>query len=520
MSRPSDQDPKPDVPSSQASPETHEADEAEVATTPDVEPALEAQAAPEAVAPQPAQAQAPDATLAKMEELMRQFQELELRKKEREEEERKQQSRILELEEMLRSLKSSQTKAPEVQATPAKVNIETPVAKVKITPEAETVPEVDLETASKVNTMVEVEAKPVTAAEIETEAEVVPQAETDTEKVPDIELEAAPELQITPEVEAVPEVEAQEAPEVEMQAQAWPKVNPFPKSGAQNSVAEAAPEVERTPLDTNDETTQHLSRMPKDLEVRQNMQQKLESEIPKLKTTSQGPNFQAKPKANTISKKPVQGGGARFLGEPSRLPRNVAAYYLQPLRREAEYGVPSCDLQLRSYSIRPMEFFCDFALRAAYYLGLPAYGPTPLPKIIERWTVPKSSFIFKKSQENFERITRRRLIQIRDGHPETVQIWLAFLQKHQQYGVGMKANIWEFSSLSKFMMPLLLWVLPGLYADLCTTDVGKSMDASMKAAEKAINPRFMHLGQTKSLGTVEKVDEILTNMRYKVTGGR
>lgn len=140
--------------------------------------------------------------------------------------------------------------------------------------------------------------------------------------------------------------------------------------------------------------------------------------------------------------------------EPSRLPRNVQAFYLQPLRRQAKYNVPSCNLQLRSYSIRPLESFCDFALRAAYYLGLPAYGPTPLPKIIQRWTVPKSSFIFKKSQENFERITRRRLIQIRDGHPETVQIWLAFLQKHQQAGVGMKANVWEFSSLGKSLSPL------------------------------------------------------------------
>lgn len=146
--------------------------------------------------------------------------------------------------------------------------------------------------------------------------------------------------------------------------------------------------------------------------------------------------------------------------EPSRLPRNVQAFYLQPLRRVAQFGVPSCDLQLRSYSVRPLESFCDFALRAAYYLGLPAYGPTPLPKIIERWTVPKSTFIHKKSQENFERITRRRLIQIKDGHPETVQIWLAFLQKHQQAAVGMKANMWEFSSLGKSLCDLLLLRLP------------------------------------------------------------
>lgn len=139
------------------------------------------------------------------------------------------------------------------------------------------------------------------------------------------------------------------------------------------------------------------------------------------------------------------------------MPRALEALYLQPLRREAEFGVPSCDLQLRSYSLRNLEFFCDFALRAAYFCGLPAFGPVPLPRMVERWTVPKSTFIFKKSQENFERITMRRLIQIRDGHPETVQLWLAFLQRHAYYGIGLKANVWEFSKLSMFGSRLPNW---------------------------------------------------------------
>lgn len=135
--------------------------------------------------------------------------------------------------------------------------------------------------------------------------------------------------------------------------------------------------------------------------------------------------------------------------ETPRLPRNVQAVYLKPLRRDVEYGVPSCDLQLRSYSVRNLEFFSDFALRAAYYLKLPAFGPIPLPRITERWTVPKSNFVNKKSQENFERKTLRRLIQIKDGHPETVELWLAFLKKHAYYGIGMKANVWEYNELGK-----------------------------------------------------------------------
>ncbi|KAI8667440.1 30S ribosomal protein S10 [Fusarium sp. Ph1] len=181
----------------------------------------------------------------------------------------------------------------------------------------------------------------------------------------------------------------------------------------------------------------------------------------------------------------------------ARYPRALEALHLKPLKREAEHGIPSCDLQLRSYSVQPLEFFSDFALRAAYYLGLPAYGPVPLPRITERWTVPRSNFIFKKSQENFERKTLRRLIQIRDGNPETVQIWLAYLRKHQYYGVGMKANVWEFSELG----------------------VGKKMDALPEADQGQIEAKWAHLGQTKTIGTVEKVEELLSQRRFREAAG-
>lgn len=113
---------------------------------------------------------------------------------------------------------------------------------------------------------------------------------------------------------------------------------------------------------------------------------------------------------------------------------------------------------MRSYSVRNLEFFADFALRAAYYLKLPVSGPTPLPRIVERWTVPRSNFAHKKSQENFERITLRRLIQIQDGHPDVVDVWLAFLKKYQFYGVGMKANVWNYESLGVLESFFLLLV--------------------------------------------------------------
>ncbi|TVY53632.1 Tryptophan--tRNA ligase, mitochondrial [Lachnellula cervina] len=179
-----------------------------------------------------------------------------------------------------------------------------------------------------------------------------------------------------------------------------------------------------------------------------------------------------------------------------RLPRSVQAVYLRPLKRQAEYGVPSCDLQMRSYNVRNLEFFSDFALRAAYYLGLPASGPVPLPRILERWTVPRGSFIHKKSQENFERRTVRRLIQIKDGNPETVGIWLAFLRKHAYYGIGMKANVFEFSKLG----------------------VGKSMDIDMEHMKDTLDKTWGQIGVMKDKRggpTADKIMELVNKEDFR-----
>lgn len=137
------------------------------------------------------------------------------------------------------------------------------------------------------------------------------------------------------------------------------------------------------------------------------------------------------------------------------LPPNVQAAYRVPYKHPREHGVKVASLQLRSYSVRNLEFMADFALRVATYLKLPVSGPVPLPKRIERWTTIRSNFVHKKSQENFERITLRRLITAYDGHPEVVEIWLACLRKWQYYGVGMKANVFQYEGLGMRFFPRL-----------------------------------------------------------------
>ncbi|KAL4976202.1 37S ribosomal protein S10, mitochondrial [Aspergillus desertorum] len=204
--------------------------------------------------------------------------------------------------------------------------------------------------------------------------------------------------------------------------------------------------------------------------------------------------------AQTHTDSTMKEWGARLtdLNTNARLPRSVQALYLRPLRRKAEYGLPVCDLQLRSYSVRNLEFFADFAIRAAYYLNLPASGPVPLPKIVERWTFPRSSFVHKKSQENFERITVRRLIQIKDGNSQAVQAWLAFIRKHAFYGVGMKANIYEHESI----------------------EIAKNMDQALPEIEKNLEPHLSHFGRREDAEPAKDfISSFLGNERLSFSKG-
>lgn len=173
------------------------------------------------------------------------------------------------------------------------------------------------------------------------------------------------------------------------------------------------------------------------------------------------------------------------------LPRSIQAAYFKPLRRAAKYGLPVCDLQLRSYGVRNLELFADFAMRAAYYLNLPAKGPVPLPRITERFVVPRSNFIHKKSQENFERVTLRRSIEIQDGHPETVQIWLGYLEKRAYHGIGMKANVYEFEDLN----------------------VTKRMDETAKKIDKEMEKEWANFGTRKSASN--RLGELLSDEAFE-----
>lgn len=175
-------------------------------------------------------------------------------------------------------------------------------------------------------------------------------------------------------------------------------------------------------------------------------------------------------------------------------PPNVLAAYLAPMRHQPTHGIPVASLQLASYSIRNLEFFADFCMRAAFYLKMPARGPVPLPRRTERWTTLRSNFVHKKSQENFERITYKRLITIMDADKSAVEAWLAYVRKWQFYGVGMKANVWEFEGVG----------------------VAKDMDKEFnEQISKDLDQKLSLYGWNKEMGKRASVQNLLQQNREK-----
>lgn len=129
------------------------------------------------------------------------------------------------------------------------------------------------------------------------------------------------------------------------------------------------------------------------------------------------------------------------------IPINAELNYYAPLKHDVKHGHLKAEVVFKCFDPVNVEFFCDFALRAAYYLGLPATGPKPIKTKRERWTVIRAPFVHAKSKENFERKTHGRMIKIWDSDNEVIDLWLSYLKKNSVWGVGVKVNMFSYEPL-------------------------------------------------------------------------
>ncbi|HEX9837224.1 MAG TPA: 30S ribosomal protein S10 [Alphaproteobacteria bacterium] len=77
-------------------------------------------------------------------------------------------------------------------------------------------------------------------------------------------------------------------------------------------------------------------------------------------------------------------------------------------------------IRLKAFDHRVLDQSASEIVNTARRTGAEVRGPIPLPTRIERYTVLRSPHIDKKSREQFEIRTHKRLLDIIDPTPQTV----------------------------------------------------------------------------------------------------
>lgn len=77
-------------------------------------------------------------------------------------------------------------------------------------------------------------------------------------------------------------------------------------------------------------------------------------------------------------------------------------------------------IKLRAYDHRVLDQSVKEIVETAQRTGARIAGPVPLPTRINKYTVLRSPHVDKKSREQFEIRTHKRLLDIHDPTPQTV----------------------------------------------------------------------------------------------------
>jgi len=78
-------------------------------------------------------------------------------------------------------------------------------------------------------------------------------------------------------------------------------------------------------------------------------------------------------------------------------------------------------IRLKAYDHRILDQSTTEIVDTAKRTGAKVVGPIPLPTVRNRWTVLRSPHVDKKSREQFEIRTHKRLLDILQPTPETVE---------------------------------------------------------------------------------------------------
>ncbi len=86
----------------------------------------------------------------------------------------------------------------------------------------------------------------------------------------------------------------------------------------------------------------------------------------------------------------------------------------------ADNATTKIRIRMKAYDYKLLDQSASEIVDTALRTGARVAGPIPLPTTINKWTVLRGPHIDKKSREQFELRTHKRLIDILDPTPQTV----------------------------------------------------------------------------------------------------
>jgi small subunit ribosomal protein S10 len=95
-------------------------------------------------------------------------------------------------------------------------------------------------------------------------------------------------------------------------------------------------------------------------------------------------------------------------------------------------------IKLKAYDHRILDVSVGEIVETAKRTGARVVGPIPLPTIKNRWTVLRSPHVDKKSREQFEIRTHKRIIDIYESTPQTVD---ALMKLDLSAGVNIEIKL-------------------------------------------------------------------------------
>jgi len=95
-------------------------------------------------------------------------------------------------------------------------------------------------------------------------------------------------------------------------------------------------------------------------------------------------------------------------------------------------------IKLKAFDHRILDESVSEIVNTARRTGAKVVGPIPLPTVKNRWTVLRSPHVDKKSREQFEIRTHKRLLEILEPTPQTVD---ALMKLDLSAGVDVEIKI-------------------------------------------------------------------------------